>query len=113
MAYTLDRFGLTRGDVYECGDSITVPKNKKIIYEIDKWILAMVKAGIDIKEPVREFIAANKDAVVICNDIANGIVPVDPILRKWREEVGRSLAEISLASDEVARMFYGIPMRIK
>ena len=114
LSYALDRFSLTENDVYKCSEEdITAPANKKIIYETEKWILALVKSGIDVDMTVRKFINNNQEAIVICNDISCGIVPVDPIQRKWREAVGRSLALVSNKSDEVIRLFCGIPARIK
>ena len=113
-AYALERFGLAEQDIFRCGDeNIHMPENKKVIYEIDKWILALIKADIDVDEAVRLFIDQHKDAVVICNDISCGVVPIDPVLRKWREAVGKSLAALSRTSDEVIRLFCGIPTRIK
>ena len=90
-----------------------MPENNKILYEIDKWILALVKKNMDVAEAMRQCIARNQDAIVICNDISCGVVPVDPVLRKWREEAGRSLAMLAHHSDEVIRLFCGIPTRIK
>jgi len=114
LDYALERFNLTEDDVYRCGDdSIDAPGNKKIIYEIDKWILALVKAEMDTADAVRQFIQNNKDAIVICNDISCGVVSMDPVLRNWRETVGRTAATISTASDEVVRLFCGIPTRLK
>ena len=114
LAYALDRFGLTGDDVYRCAeDDAAMPEAKKLIYEIDLWILALVKADADAAEAVQRFINAHSGAVVICNDISGGVVPVDPVLRKWRETVGRSMAALSRASDEVIRLFCGIPTRIR
>ena len=113
LDYALERFNLTDSDVYKCGETEGPPENKKIIYEIDKWILDLVKADIDIEKATRQFIEINPDAIVICNDISCGIVPIDPVMRKWREAVGRTLAALSQKSDEVVRLFCGIPTRIK
>ena len=114
LNYAMERFKAAEADVYRCDDNnACMPKNKKIIYEIDKWILALVKTDADIEEAVQQFIDANQDAIVICNDISCGIVPVDPVLRKWREAAGRSLAALSRVSDETIRLFCGIPARIK
>ncbi|MCL2126620.1 MAG: bifunctional adenosylcobinamide kinase/adenosylcobinamide-phosphate guanylyltransferase [Treponema sp.] len=110
LAYALERFNLAEGDVYRCtAEDPAMPENKKIIYEIDKWILALIRAELDVTEAVRRFIDANPDTVVICNDISCGIVPVDAEMRKWREAAGRSMAEFSRCSDEVIRLFCGIP----
>ena len=114
LAYALDRFNLTEDDVYHCNnDDANTPENRKLIYEIDKWILALVGKNIDIEKAMRQFIDANRDNIVICNDISCGVVPVDPVLRKWREAVGRSLAVLSRTSDEVIRLFCSIPTRVK
>jgi len=112
LRYALERFSLGDSDVYTCDcDSTQTPSGKKIVYEIDKWILALIKNGTDPEESVRGFIADNEGAVVICNDISCGIVPAEPELRKWREAVGRALAEIARKSDEIVRLFCGIPER--
>jgi hypothetical protein len=114
LAYTMERFGLTKDDVYACGiEDADIPGNRKIIYELDKWILALLKKGVDVEQAMRLFIEGNKDAAVICNDISCGVGPVDPLLRKWREAAGRSLAILSQKSDEVVRLFCGIPTRLK
>ena len=85
----------------------------KIINDFDKWILELVQTEQNTEEAVRRFIKDNMEAVVLCNDISCGVVPVDAMDRKWREEVGRAMAIIANASDEVIRLFCGIPMRIK
>ena len=114
LAYTLDRFNLTENDVYQCNsDDVNTPENGKVIYEIDKWILALVEKGIDTGEAMKQFISANQDKIAICNDISCGVVPLDPVLRKWREAVGRSLTMLSPISDEVIRLFCAIPTRVK
>jgi len=113
LAYALERFNLNENDIYKCGEPGGPPENKKIIYEIDKWILDLLKSDIDVEKATRQFIEINPDAIVICNDISCGVVPIDPIMRKWREAVGRTLAELSQESNEVIRLFCGIPTRIK
>ena len=114
LAYAQERFSLTDDDVYRCSEEDSaIPENKKIIYEIDKWVLALITANADVAEAVQRFIAANAEAVVICNDISCGIVPIDATHRKWRETVGRILAELSCCSSEVVRLFCGIPTKLK
>jgi len=111
LDYALDRYGLSEGDVCRCETGGT-PRGK-IIYEIDKWIYRLAEAGADVEEAIRELINVNSDAVVICNDISCGVVPVDAVQRKWREAVSRAAVQLAGASDEVVRLFCGIPTRIK
>ena len=113
LDYVLERFKLTENDIYKCDEADGPPENKKIIYEIDKWILELIQADMNVEGEVQKFIEKNSDSIVICNDISCGVVPVDPVMRKWREAVGRTLAKLSKESSEVIRLFCGIPTRIK
>ena len=113
LAYALDRFGLSGDDVHMCEDSADIPADKKIIYGIDKWILALINAGMETQGQVQRLIENCPDAVVICNDISCGVVPMDAVMRKWREAVGQALSELSRHSSEVVRLFCGIPTRVK
>ena len=118
LEYALKRFGLSEDNVYRCVYTDTTAPGGKLIYELDKWILALVKAeanaaGTDTADAIRRFIAANADAIVICNDVTCGVVPEDPILRRWREAAGRAMAELARVSDEVVRVFCGIATILK
>jgi len=114
LAYALDRFSLTEADVYHCDEEGSdAPGGRQIVCDLEKWILAMVKADMDSAEAVQRFIRGFSGAAVTCCDISCGVVPTDPVMRKWREATGRSLAEISQVSDEVIRLYCGIPSRIK
>lgn len=114
LDYTLERFGISKADVHFCTDTdIHMPKGKKAVCEIDKWILALIKEDVDVAESIKKFIAESPDAIVICNDISSGIVPIDATFRKWREAVGRAMGQMAQNSDEVVRLFCGIPTTIK
>jgi len=114
LAYALEHFKLTENDVYNCSDDCTaLPCDKKIIYEIDKWILALIREDKNVSGAIKEFTEKNNDAIVICNDVSCGIVPTDDILRRWREETGRAMTALASHSQEVIRLFYGIPAKLK
>ena len=86
---------------------------EKIINSVDREVLAWIESGENLAEKKQEFIEANKNSVVICNDISCGVVPIDPLMRKWREEVGRFMVLLAEKSDEVIRMFCGIPIQMR
>jgi len=115
LEYALKRFNISHDNVKYCLDNdTTVPTGKHIIYEIDKWILALVRANMNIAQHTVRFLAQNSNnAIIICNDISCGVVPIDPALRKWREEVGRFMASTAQHSNEVIRIFCGIPTILK
>jgi len=114
LAYALECFQLTNDHVHYCGnEDVTTPQDKAIIYEIDRWILALVQADMNVSAEIEKFAESNKNAIVICNDISCGVVPVDAVMRKWREETGRAMGILAQHSDEVVRLFCGIPARLK
>ncbi|MCL2574409.1 MAG: bifunctional adenosylcobinamide kinase/adenosylcobinamide-phosphate guanylyltransferase [Defluviitaleaceae bacterium] len=85
----------------------------KIVKYVDKWLLELVRENADITQATEQFLADNINNIVICNDISCGIVPTDPILRGWREEVGRFMAILAKHSNEVVRLYCGIPITLK
>ena len=114
LSYVLERYNLTSGDAHYCDyENTIIPENKTVIYEIDKWVLALIRAKADVQTELAAFINNNPQAIVICNDISCGIVPFEAEQRLWREMVGRFMAELSFKSDEVIRLFCGIPTKIK
>ena len=116
LEYALKHFALSEKDVYRCSDTDISEPHGKICYEIDKWILALIRDGADqekINGAVKEFSEKNPDAVVICNDIFCGVVPMGADMRAWREAVGRVTVKLSLNAREIVRVFCGIPTRLK
>ena len=55
---------------------------------------------------------ADKQAVSCC-EVGNGIVPLDPVERAWRDKVGRTCALLADRADSVVRMVCGIPVVLK
>ena len=107
LEYAQERFGLN--EAYNCKD-ITMPKGK-LINNFDQWILALVRENMEV--PIQQFIETNQNSIVICNDISCGVVPMGSDIRKWRDEVGRAMGKLAQHSNEVIRMFCGIPTQLK
>ena len=54
-----------------------------------------------------------EDAVVICDEVGCGIVPLSEEERDYREAVGRVCIRLAERAESVERIFCGIPVRIK
>lgn len=76
-------------------------------------VLELVTSGADAAAYVKEHAEDYADKVIICDDIFCGVVPVDPLMRQWREALGHTLAFIAGQSDEVVRVFCGLGTRLK
>jgi alpha-ribazole phosphatase len=55
----------------------------------------------------------NPDLILICDEVGNGIVPMEKAERDWRECVGRVLCVLAREADSVERVQCGIPRILK
>ena len=70
-------------------------------------------AGEDTDAYIRSFIRQNPGAVVLCDEVGCGIVPLNYSDRRYREAVGRACCLMQAASHTVYRVVCGIPIKIK
>ena len=83
---------------------------------IDKFHLIVrevLQSGGDARDFARELLEKNPDAVIVCDEIGLGIVPLDPFERRWREDTGRALCILAEGAERVTRVYCGIPQVIK
>lgn len=52
-------------------------------------------------------------AVVICNEVGSGVIPVDAEARRWREATGRLCVALAQRADRVVRLVCGVPSVLK
>lgn len=68
---------------------------------------------ISAEEICMNYLQKYPDTVLICDEVGNGIVPLDPFEREYRERLGRLLCEIAANAERVERIVCGIGQRIK
>ncbi len=119
-AFARDKFGLAENEIYCFGnEDKEIPKGYRAYAHIERilrnWIETEAQTDSDI---VMNRIFAEIDssfesgAVLMIEDITCGIVPMNALDRKWREETGRLMQR--LAKDRaVYRVFCGKGVRIK
>ena len=73
----------------------------------------VVEAGNTGEAFARTLLDHNPEAVVICDEIGLGVVPLDPFERRWREETGRALCLLAAAAERVERVSCGLGQRLK
>lgn len=87
--------------------------SKKGIYNLHLLIRRFIISGIDDYNKIIEKILSSNIEIIICNEVGNGVVPLDKIDSQMREYVGRILCLLSEKSTRVIRIYYGIPSVIK
>lgn len=88
-------------------------QDQSIIEDFHIIVLELLKNDIEPVAHIKEQLINYKNKVIICDDISCGIVPMEPLMRKWRESLGHILAILAEESDEVVKVFCGIGMRLK
>ena len=116
LEYAKEKFNICDEDVYVCDESSTAidkAMSKKVIYGLENFTFACVKAGLE----AREVLAARRDElhdkIIICADISQGIVPLDADQRAWREMNGRCMLWLGREADRVIRVFCGLGQDVK
>ncbi len=69
--------------------------------------------GGDPQAFTRTLTQTNPDAVILCDEVGLGIVPLDAADRRWREEVGRCLCLLAAEAESVSRIIAGLEQKIK
>ena len=114
LAFARQRFGLEDSDVFVCDeDTLEIPLDRRCVAYIERYALSALRRGGEPADWFRANLAALKDAVLITTDVSCGVVPVEAELRAWREACGRMNSLLAGESDEVWRLFCGLPQRLK
>ena len=66
-----------------------------------------------IQTTILSWIKCNPDAIVICDELGNGIVPIKKQERIWREQTGRLMIELAKQAERVERILCGLGQRLK
>ena len=84
-----------------------------ILNHFHLWVRNRLKADGDPEKEIRKFLDRFPDCVIICDEIGNGIVPVEAFERAYRERTGRIVTALAKEAEEVVRVVCGIGQRIK
>ena len=114
LDFARQRFQLAEDEIQVCTeDTDALDFSRRCIAYIDRFALNRVRSGFEPADALGTDPGLYKDVIFIVNDISGGVVPMDPMLRAWREACGRMDLKLAKASDEVWRLFCGIPQRVK
>lgn len=81
-----------------------------ILTGLEEWVRETLARG---KDPGTLLPVLLRKEYVLCREVGCGIVPVDPLERRWREEVGRLCCVLAKEADGVVQLWCGIPRWLK
>ena len=106
--YARERFGL-QATALTPKEAFEAP----LIDNFQDIIRHLLQEGRDTNSYVEQLIAENPGAVVLCDEVGLGVVPLDRGERIYREAVGRACCRLAAAAEEVHRLVCSLPQRLK
>ena len=106
--YAISHFGLKDGEIFTCTEDGEPDLTVRCIDHLERYLR---RCAAEDREPVAPD-AFRKDAILICEDITCGIVPINALDRKWRELTGRYLQRLAGGGAEVSRVFCGFAQKL-
>lgn len=84
-----------------------------VIDHFQLWVKKRLEEGGNPEEEVMSFVDNSPNCIIISDELGNGIVPIDPFERAYRERTGRILITLAKRADEVERVICGIGQKLK
>lgn len=85
----------------------------ELVDHFEQKIRNCIRQSQDVGTYTKTFIQEHPDAVVLMDEIGNGIVPLDKEERLWREAAGRAGCMLAEKAEKVYRVMAGCGIRIK
>ena len=115
LDYVLAKYQLQENMVWDgiLPDNAALRDKQVIVNHFHQWVKQRILDGGCPEEEILSFLDDYKNCIIICDEIGNGIVPIDKFEREYRERVGRILIELAKRAEEVERVLCGIGQKIK
>ena len=84
-----------------------------IINHFHEWIKKIVENKANSFELTIYLIENCPNVIIICDEVGNGIVPMDKVERAYREQTGRMQILIAEKAERVERILCGMGQRLK
>ena len=113
LEYVIGNYGVQESEIFQCDNNNEIDFSAKVVCGLEKLILNLINIGADPLEYISKNLDKIDDKIIICTDISSGVVPTDPVMRQWREAVGRCMAMLAASAERVVRIFCGIGTVLK
>ncbi len=111
--YKLENYVLLDGERLANAYFVAHEEAIVIVNALHKFVKATLKKGDNPEAYMISFVEEHPNCIVICDEIGNGIVPIDAFERDYREKTGRLLIELAKKAESVERVICGIGQKIK
>ncbi len=87
--------------------------SKKVFNHLHRWVFRVMEAGEEPQHLLEQYLEKCPDAVILCDEVGCGVVPIHPLEREWRETTGRLCCQLAKQAAQVDRIFCGLAMNLK
>lgn len=88
-------------------------EGQPVFYHFHLWIRSLLEHGLDAETETRKLVEQCPDIWIISDEVGNGIVPMEPFEREYRERLGRILIQIAADAGHVERVICGMGQVLK
>lgn len=114
LNYVFSKYPLQKYIVYHAlPENIKFQKESVIINHFHLWVKQRILDGRCPEKEILSFLDNCEHCIIISDEVGNGIVPIDPLEREYRERLGNILIELAKRAEEVERVLCGIGQKIK
>ena len=121
LEYVLEKYSLQKSVVCDAvmpdpevePDDLVLQDKTVVIDHFHLWVKERILTGGCPEEETMAFLDVCRDCIIICDEVGNGIVPMELFEREYRERVGRLLIRLAEQAEEVERVICGIGQKIK
>ena len=112
LDFAKEKFCIVDEDVFTCTD-LEIDFSKRCIHKLEEYTFACAeqkKNPVDLFKENRE---QWENAILICQDMSCGVVPLGADMREWRQNTGLLCQFLSREAEQVYRIFCGLEQRLK
>lgn len=123
LEYVKDKYQIGEEDIFDFDvDDIaelerysdgSFSDSRIVLNNINSLIKKELDDGKDPEELLEKILSKFNNAIIITDEVGNGIVPIDKNERIYREKTGRLQCMLAQNADEVIRVTCGLGQRIK
>ena len=87
-----------------------------IINHLHLWVKDLLSEGMEeseVQSTILSWVSTHPNTILICDELGNGIVPLEKMERIWREQTGRLMIELAKQAERVERILCGLGQRLK
>jgi adenosylcobinamide kinase / adenosylcobinamide-phosphate guanylyltransferase len=116
LDYVMKKYSITKDSDQLCDGAVCTKEElfkKRFINHYHEFVKRLLTEGIEPEEFTEELIKCNPSAVIICNEVGAGVVPLDRKDRRFREAVGHCTLKIASNAVHVERISCGLGLVLK